>query len=67
VSAAISDRAGGWYVGRRTTRRTFTLAAGSHALSARRLAGRAGLARGRYTLTVKVGATTRTLRFRVAR
>jgi hypothetical protein len=55
------------YVGRPTTRRTFTLAAGSHALSARRLAGRARLARGRYTLTVKVGATTRTLRFRVAR
>ncbi len=51
----------------RTTRRTFTLAAGAHRLSARRLAGRARLAGGRYTLTVKVGATTRVVRFRVAR
>ena len=38
----------------RTTRRTFSLAAGRHALTARRLAGRARLPRGRYALTLRV-------------
>jgi hypothetical protein len=48
-------------------KRTFTLSAGTHRLTARRLAGRARLAGGRYTLTVKVGETTRVVRFRVER
>ncbi|MDA0171030.1 PQQ-binding-like beta-propeller repeat protein [Solirubrobacter taibaiensis] len=57
--------------GKRTVRRTFTLAAGRHTLTPRRLAGRAKLQRGRYTLTVRVrdaagnAAPVRVLRFTV--
>ena len=50
---------------RRAVKRTFSLTAGAHALTARRLAGRDRLARGRYTLTVRAGDTTRVVRFRV--
>jgi hypothetical protein len=53
----------------RAIRRTFTLAAGQHTLTARRLAGRTRLAHGRYTLTVHASdlagnaAVARRLRF----
>lgn len=57
--------------GTRSVRRTFTLAAGSYTLTPRRIAGRAKLRRGRYTLTVRVrdaagnAAPARVLRFTV--
>jgi hypothetical protein len=57
--------------GGRSTRRAFTLAAGRHTLTARRLTGRPRLARGRYKLTVHVrdaagnAAPARVLRFTV--
>ena len=57
--------------GKRVIERTFTLAAGRHTLTPRRLAGRAKLQRGRYTLTVRVrdaagnAAPARVLRFTV--
>lgn len=57
--------------GKRTLRRTFTLRAGTHTLSAKRLSGRKRLQRGRYTLTVRVRdaagnvAPARVLRFTV--
>jgi hypothetical protein len=57
--------------GTRVIERTFTLAAGKHTLTPRRLAGRAKLQRGRYTLTVRVrdaagnAAPVRVLRFTV--
>jgi len=57
--------------GKRVIERTFTLGAGRHTLTPRRLAGRAKLQRGRYTLTVRVrdaagnAAPVRVLRFTV--
>ena len=57
--------------GKRVVERTFTLGAGRHTLTPRRLAGRAKLQRGRYTLTVRVrdaagnAAPVRVLRFTV--
>ena len=49
--------------------RNFTLAAGTHTLTARRLTGRVKLPRGRHTLTLRLrdaaGNAARVLRFRV--
>jgi hypothetical protein len=65
VAATVTLRAG-----RRTTTRRFSLNAGRHTLTPKRLSGRARLPRGRYTLTLTArdaagNETRRVLRFRV--